>query len=245
MEKIALISDIHGNSYALNEVLNDINARNVDAVINLGDSLYGPLDPVGTYRLIRNADARSIRGNQDRVILDFLEEPSDYPTLEYVKTLLTKEITDWLKALDFDCIIDENLYCCHATPQSDSKYLSEALNDGYVGIKSIEEIDQIVKDIPQPVIACGHSHLPRNISVTGKRIINPGSVGLPAYDDDLPVYHKMENYSPAARYAILQTSGESITVNQIAVEYDHEAAAQQAEKNNRPDWAKWIRTGRV
>jgi 3',5'-cyclic AMP phosphodiesterase CpdA len=45
---IALISDIHGNSWALDAVLEDINQRGIDQIVNLGDCVYGPLDPAGT-----------------------------------------------------------------------------------------------------------------------------------------------------------------------------------------------------
>ncbi|PFD89042.1 YfcE family phosphodiesterase, partial [Bacillus cereus] len=38
-QKIAIISDIHGNSFALEAVLKDISHRNVDLIFNLGDSI--------------------------------------------------------------------------------------------------------------------------------------------------------------------------------------------------------------
>jgi predicted phosphodiesterase len=41
--KIAAISDIHGNLAALDAVLADIGRRGVDATVNLGDILSGPL----------------------------------------------------------------------------------------------------------------------------------------------------------------------------------------------------------
>lgn len=44
--RLALISDIHGNLPALEAVLADIAAASVDATINLGDILSGPLWPV-------------------------------------------------------------------------------------------------------------------------------------------------------------------------------------------------------
>jgi predicted phosphodiesterase len=50
-KKIALLSDIHGNSWAFREVLTDIKNRGIETIINLGDSLYGPLDPKGTFEL--------------------------------------------------------------------------------------------------------------------------------------------------------------------------------------------------
>ncbi len=41
--RIAVISDIHGNLYALREVLEDIDNQNIDSIICLGDLVgYGP-----------------------------------------------------------------------------------------------------------------------------------------------------------------------------------------------------------
>ncbi|KAA0760545.1 metallophosphoesterase [Bacillus sp. SH5-2] len=42
--KIAIISDVHGNSHALKSVLKDIARRKAEMIINLGDSVYGPLE---------------------------------------------------------------------------------------------------------------------------------------------------------------------------------------------------------
>ena len=95
-EKIAFVSDIHGNSAALKEVLNDINNKDIDVVVNLGDSIYGPLDPVGTFELLEENNVVSISGNQDRMILENLEQPSGIETLEYVKSCLNPKMIEWL-----------------------------------------------------------------------------------------------------------------------------------------------------
>jgi hypothetical protein len=70
---------------------------------------------------------------------------------------------------------------------------------------------------------------------------NPGSVGLPAYADDLPAPHAMESGGPHARYALV----DGPRVELIAVTYDHESAAARADANGRPDWARALRTGRA
>jgi hypothetical protein len=78
-------------------------------------------------------------------------------------------------------------------------------------------------------------------------IINPGSVGLPAYDDDHPhpfsQFHRIENGSPDARYAVVEKSGEHWRCELINVHYDHESMALLAEQRQRPDWAHALRTG--
>ncbi len=63
-------------------------------------------------------------------------------------------------------------------------------------------------------ILCGHTHIPRSVVTrSGQLIVNPGSVGLPTYNDAEPLPHVMENYSPHASYAILDCS----TANAVVV----------------------------
>jgi len=244
-QEIAIISDIHGNSFALKKVLEDINDRGIKTIINLGDSLYGPLDPKGTFKLLQKHNVISISGNQDRFIHENLNKKSNFTTLEYVKSQINDKVIEWLKSLPFDTIYDDKIYCCHASPQSDSIYLLENLENNYIAIKDKNEIDGLLIHIKQSIVVCGHSHVSKIVKTDNKLIINSGSVGLPAYDDNLPIYHKMENYNPYANYVVLNFNDNSIKVDKIAIKYDYEGAAKLAESNNRADWATWIRTGIV
>ncbi len=244
-KKIAIISDIHGNSIALNAVLQDIKTKEIDTIINLGDSLYGPLDPKGTFDFLERNNVISISGNQDRIILENLDNKSDLITLEYVKSQLDNKIVEWLKQLQFDKLVGNDIYCFHASPQSDSEYLLEKLNEGYISIKAFNEIEELLKDIKQKIVVCGHSHISKIVELDKKLIVNPGSVGLPAYDDDLPIYHKMQNFNPRANYAVISILGDSVSIERLSIDYDFEESARLAEKNKRDDWAKWIRTGIV
>jgi hypothetical protein len=87
--------------------------------------------------------------------------------------------------------------------------------------------------------------VPRSLLRDSGRIVNPGSVGLQAYDDDHPHPHVVENRTPHARYAIVErdTAGWQVTLREVP--YDHETSAQRAERNGRGDWADALRTGRV
>lgn len=242
--KFAIISDIHGNSFALESILKDIEKRNVDQVLNLGDILYGPIDPSGTFNLLKNIDAISISGNQDRIILEQIEGKNNFETMNFVLEELNDEALDFLKALPFEYHHDKGVYLCHGSPRRDDEYLVEDLKPGYVDIKTNIEIEKNLKGITEDIIICGHSHKFHIIKTDTKTIINPGSVGLQAYDDDLPIYHKMENHHTNTRYCILNIDN-GINVDFISLSYDFESAAKLAKKNLRPDWAKWLRTGRV
>ena len=67
--RIAFISDIHGNLPALEAVKKDILQRGVDQIVNLGDSLSGPLLPRETAQFIMAEGWYSLAGNHERQIL--------------------------------------------------------------------------------------------------------------------------------------------------------------------------------
>jgi len=62
--RIAVISDIHGNRWALEAVLEDIDREGTDKIVNLGDAVYGPLDPAGTADIIINRGIPTVRGTR-------------------------------------------------------------------------------------------------------------------------------------------------------------------------------------
>ena len=64
--RIAVIADIHGNLPALEAVFVDIERRDVDQIINLGDCVSGPLWPREVCDLLMDRDDMTIRGNHDR-----------------------------------------------------------------------------------------------------------------------------------------------------------------------------------
>jgi len=77
-------------------------------------------------------------------------------------------------------------------------------------------------------------------------VVNPGSVGMPAYTDDGAVPHAIETGAPHARYALVtRKPGGSWSAELHAVAYDWGRAAQQARANGKPAVAHWTATGRV
>jgi predicted phosphodiesterase len=67
--RIAVVSDIHGNLPALEAVVADIARRGVDAVVNLGDSLSGPLLPLETAQFLMAQSWTHLAGNHERQVL--------------------------------------------------------------------------------------------------------------------------------------------------------------------------------
>ncbi|SFH26814.1 Predicted phosphodiesterase [Desulfotomaculum arcticum] len=235
--RIAVMSDIHGNFLVLDAVLDDIKSKNITTIINLGDSFYGPLFPDITANRLIKTNVINIMGNQDRLLLEGLDM-SEYPSLKFVKERLSPDHISWIKTFPKNMVVYESIYACHGSPDSDQAYLIEDVTEEGVRIRGVEDIMMEIQRIDQPIILCGHSHVPRTVYLPdGRIIINPGSVGLPAYADDVPQKHKMESYSPHAKYAIVSNNGGGWLVEQISVPYDWNKAWEQANKNNRNDWA--------
>ncbi|MFJ8412325.1 metallophosphoesterase family protein [Bacillus paramycoides] len=241
--KIAIISDVHGNSHALKSVLKDIARHKVEMIINLGDSVYGPLDPLGTIEILMSSEMIHIKGNCDRMLWEPIQEQST--TLTFVQNKLTNNHINWLKQNPSQFIVDDILFC-HGTPTSDEVYLLEEMDENGAVLKNEKVIMDQLQNIEQKIIVCGHTHIPRVVYLTnGKVIINPGSVGLPAYKDELPVVHKMESGTPHAKYVIMEKNAQDWLIEQISVSYNWEEAAQLAENSDRHDWAIALRTGRI
>lgn len=243
---LAVIADIHGNRWALEAVLDNLALWGVERIVDLGDSLYGPLDPAGTARILIERGIPSVRGNQDRLIIDPPESEAHNPTLEHVRRSLEPEHLDWLASLEETAVIDDLILACHGTPWNDDAYLLEEVTESGVRARTASELDTLLGKQEQKAVLCGHSHSPRTVYLPGGRVAaNPGSVGLSAYTDETPHPHAMENGTPHARYCKVLASDEGIWIENFAVPYDWEAAAECALENNRPDWAEWLRTGRT
>lgn len=240
--KIAVLSDIHGNKDALKAVLEDIKYRGIDKIYNLGDTLYGPLFPLETYEMIKNTNIKSISGNCDRILL---ASSSENPTVQYVINVLSEEHKSWLINLPFSIQTDD-FYFCHASPENDELYMLNEITPNGVALKQTEEIMKLVKDIPQNIIFCGHSHFPTIVYLpNNKIIINPGSVGLPAYEEAEPFYYKMESGTPFANYTVVEKRNGEWMIEQLSIPYDTKVAIKQSEVQNRSDWARALKCGRV
>ncbi len=243
--RVAVISDVHGNRWALEAVLADVRRRAVDAILDLGDSLYGPLDPRGTADLLIAHGIAGVRGNEDRIVLE-QPRPGDSPMLRYTRSRLATQHVSWLAALPRTRVWRGGLLCCHGTPTEDETYLLEKVTWGGVLLATGAEVAARLSGARQPVVLCGHSHVPRAVALPdGELIVNPGSVGLPAYRDDAPVAHAMEAGSPHARFALVEGAERRWRVEHVAVPYDWQAASRAAAANGRADWAEWLATGRA
>ena len=140
--------------------------------------------------------------------------------------------------------IGDDVLLCHGTPRSDSEYCLETVEAAGVRMATAQEVEDRLNGATAAVVACGHTHVPRSMrSARGQLIVNPGSVGLPAFDDTVPIPHVIETGSPDARYAIIERHGAAWSAALISVPYDHASMARLARLHHRPDWERALLTG--
>ncbi|MFH1416736.1 MAG: metallophosphoesterase family protein [Planctomycetota bacterium] len=241
---IAVMADIHGNRWALEAVLEDIRGRGIRRIVNLGDSLYGPLDPAGTARMLLSLDIPTVRGNEDRIIVGGAGELESSATLRYVRACLSPDVIRWLARLKMTAVAYGDFRMCHGSLDRDDEYLLEEVTESGVRPISSDQLAMKLATWHEPVLLFGHSHVPRTVRLDDNRlIVTPGSVGLQAFADDVPTPHVMETGSPHARYSVVSKGDGRWSVEAISVVYDWEAAAKTAQEHGRSDWATWLRTG--
>ena len=209
--KIAIISDIHSNLEAMNQVLADIANRGLEEILCLGDVVgYGP-DPVKCTDLVREHARFTVMGNHDEAMV---KGPIGFSAIargaiEWTKTNMKISLFnrdemqprwDYLEALPFRQTEDEFLYVHGSPREPTTEYIFEA-EAAHGPSKKWEEIFAAFSR------ACfvGHTHLPCVIEedlktfrpveseesyTLGKKkaIINVGSVGQPRDGDNRACY---------------------------------------------------------
>jgi len=244
--RFAAIADVHGNHLALAAVVDDIRARGIGDIVNLGDMASGALDPRRTMDALMALDAVHVLGNHDRYLIDRpVESMGSWDRPAHAE--LDARHLDWLRTIPASLVFRERVYLCHATPASDEVYwLETVLPDGTVRLAGLPQIEEAAQGIEQELILCGHSHLARAVRLSdGRLIVNPGSVGCPGYRDIHPFPHVVEAGTPHARYAILEDTRGSWQVSFHHVSYDHMSMAELARRNGKPELAAALATGWV
>ena len=243
--RIAIVSDIHGNLAALEAVIADMTDRKIDTVVNLGDSLSGPLLPSETANLLMETGWLHLAGNHERQLLECASGVGGASDL-YARSALSAKHLQWVASLAPHEWLNSDVFLCHGTPSSDHAPLLESIHFGVASLAPLRDISSRLTGLSAGLVCCGHTHMPRVVhALNGLMVVNPGSVGLPAYLDTDPEPYRVENGSPAARYAIARGSGSTWVIDLISVSYDFKSMARIARKNGRLDWEFALLTGYV
>jgi putative phosphoesterase len=187
--KIAIFSDIHGNLQALDAVLADIDAQQVDAVFCLGDLVGYGASPNEVIQRMRARGFPTIMGNYDDGVgferddcgcayREESERERGDRSLAWTKAHVLNENKLFLQSLVPDVRFDaegKRFLLVHGSPRKMNEYLFED--------RPLSSFQRLAASSDADVILFGHTHKPYVKDVDGVRFINVGSVGKPKDGD--------------------------------------------------------------
>ncbi len=221
--KIAVISDIHDNLFALEAVLSHAESIGLTHFWCLGDYVHFGVYPQEVVKTIRKLDLISIKGNVDRDVLatrkkeaaEMTEKESlffgTYQKLsgKSRKFLADLPETQKIKLGGFRFLLT------HGSPAG--------LDDPIYIDTPDERLKELTKLTKADIILCGHTHIPFVREVNHKIFINPGSVGKPKDGD------------PRAGYCVLTVKKGNITIDHYRIEYETEKALDAMREAQLPE----------
>jgi predicted phosphodiesterase len=173
--RVAVLADIHGNVDALEVVLSEVLAARPDLIVVCGDVSWGPF-PRETIAALLDVPVpmRYVLGNADRFLLEpagqgeseleaWMREQHDGPMLDFLRVLEPTVVTEvaGMGTIRF----------CHGSPRSDTECITVQTSPARMA--------DACAAVPELIIACAHTHMQFDRRVAGRRVFNPGSVGLP------------------------------------------------------------------
>jgi predicted phosphodiesterase len=162
---------VHGNAPALAAVLAELEREQPDLIVSGGDLTWGPL-PAETFALASSLDARFVRGNADRAVL---EKVSSTERERWMQAHHTTEMRAFLAGFEEDVVVDVDglgpVRFCHGSPRSDEECVTPETPEA--------RVREFSADVAESVIVTAHVHIQFDREVAGIRSVNAGSVGLP------------------------------------------------------------------
>lgn len=236
--KIVVISDIHGNAYALEHILPALRHEAADAIVCLGDAIQGGAQPAETVALLRELGCPVVMGNADAWLLSGVETDGD--TIPESRKIRLNAVRDWslaqLSAADkafiatFQATVtlpldgDRTLLCFHGSPTS--------FDDILLPTTPGADFERLLASYLPSVMCGGHTHMQQTRRLGADSFFfNPGSVGF-AYSHYLPdgSFHA----DAWAEYAVLTMDKGNVSLDFRRSPYDVNALLSIYRASGRP-----------
>lgn len=181
--KVAALYDIHANLPALEAVLADVRATDVDLLVIGGDVVPGPMPRDAIDRVLGlEIPVEFICGNGDREVLTVWRggEPETVPAafrdlVRWNAAQLTQQqadaIASWPLLVRRTIAGVGEVVFCHATPRNDIEIFVETTVE--------ERLLPLFDGLSADLVVCGHTHMPFDRRIGKTRVVNAGSVGMP------------------------------------------------------------------
>jgi predicted phosphodiesterase len=236
--RIALISDIHGNSVSFDAVLRDIRREPIDQLICLGDvANLGP-QPCEVMARLRAMDAQCVMGNHDEYLLQPESVRELPPWIDEVTAWCVEQLST--DDLDFLCSFHRllevplgngaTLLCFHGSPRSNSEFIPATTEEA--------KLDEILSGHSATVMACGHVHAQMLRQHKGMIIVTVGSVGQPFR---LPwILNSTPVILPWAEYVVVEWKSGALHVELRRVAVDVDAIRKRTLSSSMPGADYWV-----
>jgi len=176
--RVAVLSDVHANTPALEAVLAEARADEHDLVVFCGDLTWGP-EPARTVELVRALGDRAVflRGNAERAVRQMAAgvRAPETPRDRWMLAQHPDDLVAFLVTFAFSAVVDIDgmgpVRFCHGSPRSDNEVVTPATRE--------DRFTALMSSVDEDVLVTGHTHMQFDRLVAGRRSINPGSVGLP------------------------------------------------------------------
>lgn len=241
LDRIAVLSDVHGNVTALQAVLADIGERGITRILNLGDVVGKGPRSAHAIKLVRDTCAVTVRGNWDSYMASMPVQP--FESGQWTRDQLSADDLAWLGGLPstFElCMSGHRIRFFHASQASefvrvrfrhtDEAFLAMFSNTEFTG--EFRAGDAEPGTTPD-IVGYGDTHYPYIRVAEGRTLFNVGAVG-----------NHLD--SPSAPYVIIEgvTASQDqapFSVNFVRVPYDIEAEIAVARDLGMPDLDAYAR----
>lgn len=251
MERIAILSDVHGNITALENVIKDIEKRGISKIYCLGDSVIKCANPDKVIDLLKEKCEVMLLGNCDEVICR--------PDIEQGRFWSRDKIGEERANFIYNLPVCHEFYMSghlirlfHASPislehifnpmfpNSDSVYFNKIITNPNDLFKNTEFISKTENDPIPDIVGFGHLHTPNLYRFGNKTVFNVGSVGVPVEMMNEGEEKNTSKFSTMCSYMILEgelNSKElsSISFNLVRIPYDIEKEIKYLEESDMPN----------
>lgn len=234
--RLAVISDIHGECFALDHVLRDIERQGIEQVVCLGDAIQGGSQPAQTVARLRELNCPIVMGNADALLL------TGRPTSGRELSEQQQEVLAWTRAqlsesdmafiqqfrptVEIPLEGGKTLLCFHGSPRSFDDIILPDTPD--------ETVRQFLSGYAATFFTGGHTHTQQMRRLSNSWYFNPGSVSLPYNWDFTSFSQGTVGVDPWANYAIVTSDGPSWDIAFRCVPFDVDELARIIHASGRP-----------
>ena len=177
-ERVAVLADVHGNATALEAVLAEVVEEGAELVVSCGDLTWGP-QPLETLALLEALPlpVLHVRGNADRSVVELVDgrEGERTPREAWMAEQHGQRGRDALAGFAPTVAVDVAglgaVLCSHGSPRSDEECVTVRTPE--------ERLREALDGVDADLVATAHTHVQYDRRVLGRRLFNPGSVGMP------------------------------------------------------------------